>query len=80
VPKKRENVRLSAVLWAQVDDLKGLYGDDRGEVLTHILTDWFSDNHDKITAQKARVTGLAKEIAVIQQQAEKQNRANRDEG
>ena len=78
MPKKKENVRLSAILWAQLDDLKGAYGDDRGEVLTHILTNWFSNNQDKIAAQKAKVASLAKPIAVIQEQAEKQKNRHDD--
>lgn len=79
MPKKKENVRLSALLWAQVNDLLGVYGDSQGEVLTHILTDWFSEKQDKIGAQKAKVSTLQEQIKAIEEQAEREARGNREE-
>jgi hypothetical protein len=77
--KKKETIRLSPVLWAQIHDLEGFYGDHQGEVLTHILTDWFSQNQTKIEAQKAKVRSLGTKIQTIQEQAAKEAKSSKDE-
>ena len=53
-------LRLSDELWAQVDDLRGYFGDDRPEVMTYILRNWFSTNQAKINEQKAAIDKVMK--------------------
>ena len=56
--KPQYTLRLSSELWAQVDDLKGYFGDDRPEILTHILRDWFLKNRHAIEEQKEAINRL----------------------
>ena len=53
-------LRLSDELWEQIDDLKGVFGDDRPEVLTYILRNWFSTNQRTIEEQRAAIRRVAK--------------------
>lgn len=77
--KKSHPVRLSAVLWAQVYDLIGDFGESRNEVLGYILTEWFSEKQEKIAAQKRKVEELKAKISAIQEQADKEARPKREE-
>jgi len=58
VPKQPRTVRLSTVLWLQVDDLKGYYGDGPNDVVSHILTDWLSEKRREIEAHKTHIDSL----------------------
>ena len=69
--KVQRSVRLSAVIWAQVDDLIGMYGDGDGEVMAHVLNDWFSGNQDEISSRRALVKRLKPKIDAIQAEADK---------
>jgi hypothetical protein len=53
--KDQQTIRLSAELWAQLDDLKGYFGEDRPAVLTYILRNWFSTSQAQINEQKAAI-------------------------
>lgn len=57
--KPQATIRLSSELWAQVDDLKGYFGDDRPEILTYILRNWFSTNQRALEEQKAAIDRVA---------------------
>jgi hypothetical protein len=56
--KGQYTLRLSDELWAQIDDLEGYFGDNRAEVLTYILRNWFSTNQREIDEQKASIDRL----------------------
>jgi hypothetical protein len=53
--KDQYTLRLSGELWAQIDDLEGYFGDNRAEILTYILRNWFSTNQRQITEQKESI-------------------------
>jgi len=58
--KPAYTLRLSAEIWAQIDDLKGYFGDDRPEICTYIFRRWFSENQQTIADQKAAIDKLPK--------------------
>jgi hypothetical protein len=61
MPKKNQvSIRLSAEVWAQVDDLDGYFGDGRSEVIAFILRSWFSQNQAEIRDTKSRIDSLMK--------------------
>ncbi len=58
--KNQYTLRLSSELWAQIDDLRGYLGDNRPEIMTYILRNWFSTNQKQIEQQKAAIDRLSK--------------------
>jgi len=58
--KTQYTLRLSGEIWAQIDDLKGYFGDDRPEICTYILRNWFSTNQRAIEEQKAAIKRVGK--------------------
>lgn len=64
--KQQRSIRLSLFLWAQIDDLIEFYGDSDSEVLTHIVTDWLSENRADVTAQKRIIDELQPKIQALQ--------------
>jgi len=58
--KPQYTLRLSSELWAQIDDLRGYFGDDRPEVMTYILRNWFSTNQRHLNEQKAAIDKVRK--------------------
>jgi hypothetical protein len=53
-------LRLSDELWEQIDDLIGFFGDDRPEIMTYILRNWFSTNQRTIDEQKTAIKRVAR--------------------
>lgn len=58
--KDQVSIRLSAEVWAQVDDLDGYFGNGRSEVTGFILRSWFSQNQAEIRDTKSRIDSLMK--------------------
>jgi hypothetical protein len=58
--KPQYTLRLSREIWAQIDDLKGYFGDDRPEICTYILRNWFSTNQQTIEEHKAAIKRVGK--------------------
>jgi hypothetical protein len=70
MPKKQRTIHLSALLWAQIDDLVNYFGDSQNEVLARLLTEWFDEHQDHIAETKGRIDRLEPRIVAIREQAE----------
>lgn len=51
VPKKQATVYIPIEIWAQVEDLKGYFGDSPSEVVTYGLRTWFATSEREIRFQ-----------------------------